>query len=228
MTTTGLSNSDRLRLTIKLAEPRLDDLSHQFWNHPNLVEIFPKYLLTLYASMRATVPLAEAATARARELADSDPLAEQLVPYLVKHAKEELHHDEWLLDDMEVIGLDRKEVLARIPPAPIAELMGAQYYWTYFAHPVAVLGSFAVLEGSPPLEETLDKLVERGIPKDALRCIYKHAILDPHHRDDLNDVLDVLPLEPRHAAILGVSSLHVVSKLSDVIEGLLQTNGAGS
>lgn len=222
MTTTALSNSDRLRLTIKLAESRLDELSHQFWNHSDLTEIFPEYLVTLYSSMRATVPILEAAAARARELADSDPVAEQLVPYLVKHAKEELHHDEWMLDDMEVLGMDRQQVLERIPPAPIAELIGAQYYWTYYAHPIAVLGCFAVLEGSPPLEETLDMIVARGIPKDALRCIYKHAILDPHHRDDLNDVLDELPLEPRHSAILGVSSLHVVAKLSDIIEGLLR------
>ena len=50
-------HSARLRLTIQLAAPRIDGLSRRFWNHPRLPEIFPEYLLTLYASMRATVPL---------------------------------------------------------------------------------------------------------------------------------------------------------------------------
>lgn len=218
----SLSHSARLRLLIQLAEPRLNALSDAFWTHPQLSEIFPEYLLTLYASMRTTVPMLHAAADRAGELAETDTVAAQLVPYYVKHAQEELHHDEWLLDDMEVLGIDREQVRRRVAPANIAEMIGAQYYWLHFAHPVSALGCFAVLEGEPPHVETLDTVVARtGIPKEALRTIYKHAHLDPHHRDDLNDVLDSLPLTPEHEAILTTSTLHVVSQLCQVIERIV-------
>ena len=101
-------------------------------------------------------------------------------------------------------------------------MIGTQYYWLHFVHPVSALGCFAVLEGEPPHVETLDTVVARtGIPKEALRTIYKHAHLDPHHRDDLNNVLDSLALTPEHEAILTTSTLHVVSQLCQVIERIV-------
>jgi hypothetical protein len=222
---TSLGNSARLRLTIQLAAPRLDQLSRRFWLHPALARLFPEYLLTLYASMRSTVPLLEAAAARAGAMADADPLAAALVPYFIQHAREELHHDDWLLEDMALLGIDPAIAKARPAPADVAQMIGAQYYWMLYSHPVAVLGSFAVLEGSPPEVEVLDDLVARtGLPKAALRTLYKHAQLDPHHRDDLDRVLDTLPLAPEHRALLGISALHVVDQLIGILERLTAPN----
>jgi hypothetical protein len=223
--TAALGSSARLRLTIQLAEPRLNQLSRRFWTHPELRRTFPEYLLTLYASMRTTVPLLEAAADRARAMADTDPLAAALHPYFVQHAREELHHDDWLLEDMALLGIDPAAARARPAPADVAQMIGAQYYWMLYAHPVAVLGSFAVLEGSPPEVEVLDQIVARtGLPKAALRTLYKHAQLDPYHRDDLDHVLDTLPLAPEHQALLGLSALHVVDQLIGILERLTAPN----
>ena len=223
---TAPGNSARLRLTIRLAEPPLNYLSQRFWTHPRLEDIFPEYLFSLYSSMRATVPLLEAAAGRARAMADTDPVAAALVPYLVQHAREELHHDDWLLEDMELLGIHRSAVQARHPPADVAQMIGAQYYWLFHDHPVAPLGCFAVLEGSPPEAELLHAVAARtGLPKAALRTLYKHAQLDPRHRDDLDEVIDNLPLLPEHSALLGISALHSMDQLSGILERLLGCDG---
>ncbi len=215
-------HSAKLRLTIRLAEGGVSALSHQFWSHPRLREIFPEYLCTLHASMRTTVPMLNMAEARARELADHDAVAAQLVPYFEQHAKEEAHHDDWLLEDMEVLGIDTDEVLRRVPPPEIAAMVGAQYYYLHHVHPLAVMGCFAVLEGSPPEVEKLDVVAaETGLPKEALRTLYKHAQLDPHHRDDLDEALDALPLEPKHLELLSVCALTTVDQLHKVLEKLI-------
>ncbi len=215
-------HSARLRLTVQLAAPRLDGLSRCFWTDPRLGTLFPEYLLTLYASMRATVPLLEAGAERARTMAGDDPVAAALVPYFIEHAREELHHDDWLLEDMRLLGMDPSVARTRHAPPDVAAMIGAQYYWMHYSHPIALLGCFAVLEGSPPEVETLDEVVARtGLPREALRTLYQHALLDPHHRDDLDAVLDDLPLEPEHAAILGISALTVMDQLGGILERLL-------
>ena len=215
-------HSARLRLTIQLAAPRIDTLSRRFWDHPRLGAIFPEYLLTLYASMRATVPLLEAGADRARTLAPADPVAAALVPYFLEHAREELHHDDWLLEDMAVLGMDPDLARTRHAPADVAAMIGAQYYWLHYSHPVALLGCFAVLEGSPPDVGVLEQVARRTrLPAAALRTLHKHAVLDPHHRDDLDALLDDLPLTPDHAAILGLSALTVMDQLGGILERLL-------
>jgi len=222
-------HSARLRLTIRLAAPRLDQLSWRFWSHPRLRDLFPEYLLTLYASMRATVPLLHLAAERAREIAPADPVAAELATYFVQHAREELHHDDWLLEDMELLGIDRSMAQSRRAPADVAEMIGAQYYWVEFSHPVSLLGCFAVLEGSPPEVGMLDQIVARtGLPEAALRTLYKHAQLDPHHRDDLDDLVDRLPLTPEHAALMGLGALHTVDKLGGILERLLGPDEGGA
>jgi Iron-containing redox enzyme len=215
-------HSGRLRLTIRLAAARVEDLSWSFWTHPRLSEIFPEYLRTLYPSMRATVPLLELAAERARARAETDPVAAALVPYFVQHAREELHHDDWLLEDMELLGLDSAAARSAPGPADVAAMIGTQYYWLQYAHPIALLGCFAVLEGSPPEVEMLDRVAERtGMSRAALRTLYKHAQLDPHHRDDLDAQLDSLPLTPEHSELLGISALTTVAQLGGILERLV-------
>lgn len=203
-------------------------MCREFWQHPDVGAAFPEYLFSLWSSMRATVPLLEAAAARARQL--GDPLSVELLPYLAQHAEEERGHDEWLLEDMEGLGIPRGEVLARLPPADVAAMIGTQYYFIAHAHPVALLGCFAVLEGSPLTEPDLAGLSARAsIPRPLLRTLDKHALLDPHHRDDLDALLDRLPLEPEHEALVGLSALTVVEQLAAVLERLLEVaEAAGS
>jgi hypothetical protein len=215
----ALRPGQALRYKLSLAEPGLDALCRAFWQHPAVAAAFPEYLFGLWSSMRATLPLLQAAAARAREL--SDPLSARLLPYFLEHADEERGHDDWLLEDMEGFGIPRAEVFARLPPPDVAAMIGTQYYFIAHAHPVALLGCFAVLEGSPLTEPDLSGLSARAaIPRPLLRTLDKHALLDPHHRDDLDALVDGLPLEPWHQALLGLSALTVVEQLGCIVERL--------
>jgi hypothetical protein len=154
------------------------------------------------------VPLTEAALQGSRELRGTDPLAEPLADYLAEHIEEELHHDETLLDDLQVLGMERSSVLERIPSPEVATLVGSQYYWIHHFHPVSFLGYVAVMEGYPPTSELIETLVSRtGFPRRAFRAYLEHAELDPGHRDHLDRTLDALPLEKRHEKALGVSAI---------------------
>ena len=69
-----------------------------------------------------------------------------------------MNHDERLLDDLESIGVSRQESLLRKPLQTVAELVGSQYYWIYYWHPVCLLGYISFLEGDPPKKELIDQL----------------------------------------------------------------------
>jgi hypothetical protein len=175
--------------------------------HPRLRELWPEYLVLQHQIIRATVPLTETALDRTRALPGGDPLRAPLAAYLEEHVDEELNHDDGLLDDLESLGLSRAEVLARMPSACVAALVGAQYYWIHHHHPVAFLGYIALMEGYPPTAELIETLAERtGYPPEAFRTFDQHAELDPGHKDHLDRTLDALPLTEEQEAMIATSA----------------------
>lgn len=217
------SNSQQLRRKLQLVLPQLVAASRALADHPRIAAVVPDYMFTMHCMIRASVPLMRAARAACEELAGDDPVASAMAPYLARHIREELHHDEWLLDDLELLGFDRGAVLQRAPAPTVAAMVGSQYYWIFHHHPVALLGYIAVMEGYPPTVGQVDELVARtGHPRTAFRTMLRHAQLDPRHRDDLDELLDGLPLGPRHAALVGVSAFHTVDlgcrAIHDVLE----------
>jgi len=188
--------------------------SQRFWARPDLREIFPEYLFLVHCVIRASVPLMEAAVATARSKGEGDAVASRLADYFSHHITEEAAHDECLLDDMEIVGFRRDEVLKRVPPPEAAELVGAQYYWLHHAHPVALLGYVAVLEGDPPREDELEAAARRtGLPHDAFRTFISHAKLDPNHKQELDDFIDSLSLTDEQQTLLSVSALTTLGGL---------------
>jgi Iron-containing redox enzyme len=190
--------------------------------HPRVAELWPDYLMMQYAIIRATVPLTEAALARSRTLQDGEPLAVPLATYLEEHVVEELHHDDVLLGDLEVVGVDRSTVLERLPSPTVAALVGSQYYWILHYHPVAFLGYVALMEGYPPTPELIQTLRgATGFPQEAFRTYVQHAELDPGHRDRLDRTIDSLPLAEWHESALGVSAVATAAYATRALEELL-------
>jgi hypothetical protein len=211
--------SERLRAKIELVLPELAAASRRLIDDPRIRELYPEYLVTLHCVIRASVSLMETARQRSTELAGSDPVSAALAAYLEEHIPEERDHDEWLLDDLAVLGRDRATVLARPPSPRVAAAVGAQYYWILHFHPVALLGYIALLEGYPPTIELLDELIERtGHSRDAFTTLIAHAELDPGHRDELDAVLDELPLTPEQSTVMGLSAIHSVQTLARAID----------
>jgi len=215
-----------LRRKIGFVLPRLLEASDGLLAHPLVRKLYPEYLFTSHCVIRASVPLMEKAKARAEELAPADPVAASLAPYLEQHIPEELDHDEWLLEDLEVLGFDRADVLARPPSPTVAALVGAQYYWIFHYHPVAILG-FLHLEHYHPHGPSLERFIERtGLPRDGFRQLLIHAKLDAVHARELDRVLDSLPLEPRHEQLIGLSALQTVALLTEVWLDVVDTESA--
>ena len=207
-----------LRTKIALVSGELQAASTALWDGPDFARRYPDYLFHLHTILRASVPVMQAALDSARARASDDSVAAALAGYLDVHVREEMNHDEWVLRDLETLGVDRAAVLQRIPSSAVASLVGSQYYWIFHHHPVAVLGYIAVLEGSPPDAEHIEEVAGRtGLPLDAFNTMLKHARLDPYHRDDLDRFIDSVILTPEHASVVGVSAFHTVHALCEVI-----------
>ena len=209
-----------LRRKIELVSPVLRAAGHRLLSHPRADAVYCEYLVASHCVVRASVPLMEAAFTQAQSM--DDPLARRLTGYLRSHIAEELHHDEWLLEDLGSLGVERAGVLARPPPAAVAALVGAQYYWMLHYHPIALLGYMAVLEGHPPSPEQIDLLMERtGFPPRAFRTLIEHATLDPGHGEEIFVMLDELSCSEGLAAVLGLSAMHTVVGLAEVLEAVV-------
>ena len=210
--------AQRLRATLGFVVPPLVAASERLVSHPRISELYPEYLAAMHGVIRASVPLMDTARTRAAALAGGDPVAAGVAAYLEAHIPEERGHDEWLLDDLAVLGVDRAEVLARIPSPAVATFVGVQYYWVLHHDPAAVLGYVAVLEGYPPSKALVDGLIARsGHPRKAFRTMLAHGVLDPRHRDEFDAALDALPLSEAREATVRLSALSSARMLTEVL-----------
>jgi Iron-containing redox enzyme len=215
--------SSRLRRKIDLVTPPFALACGRVFTHPRISDVLPEYLIRTYLIIRTTTPLMEAAIARATDLAGNDPVAAGVVPYLAQHVEEERHHDEWLLEDLELMGVPPDAVVNRIPSPTIAQLAGSQYYWVLHVHPVAFLGYLAFMEGFPPSTTLIEDLIDRtGFPRAAFRTLFEHGDLDVGHRDELDRVIDGLPLTTEQETLLGLSAISTAQLLPTTLEEVLE------
>jgi hypothetical protein len=211
-----------LRRKLRLVVPPLAAAGERLIAHARVRDLYPEYLFTSHCVIRASVPLMETARDRARAEADRDPVCARIAPYLEEHITEEADHDAWLLDDLEVVGRPRAQVLARPPVPTVAALVGAQYYWVLHHHPVALLGYIGLLEGFPPSPQMIAELRARtGYPEDAFRTLVAHAELDPRHGDELFALVDTLPLTPEQSAVMGLSAMHSVQMYARALDDVI-------
>jgi len=167
-----MRHSERLCYKIDLVLPRLIEASSAIVGHPRFRELYPEMLIRLHWIIRGTVPVMLVARDKCRELAERDPVAAKLALYYDEHARVEHDHDEWLLQDLELLGYSRGDVLSRIPSAVAAESVGARYYWTLHHHPLAELGAMAVAECNPMASSAIDMMQEiTGYPRAAFRTL---------------------------------------------------------
>jgi hypothetical protein len=208
-----------------LVLPELVGVSQKVMAHPHLADFYPEYLFTCHCIARASVPLMEAARDQALSMQDGDPVSEALASYLEKHIVEEKDHDEWFLEDLDVLGWDRSTVLNRPPSSTVASMVGAQYYWALHYHPVALLGFLTALESHPPARPLIDELISRtGHNPKSFRTLIEHADLDPDHERELYQLLDGLPLTREQSEVVGLSAMHTLHAVSltleEIIDGL--------
>lgn len=224
MRTGQTGEAERLRRSLDLVLPELVGATATFLAHPRISDLYPEFLFGCYCLARASVPLMEATREAALDMAEHDDVCAALAPYLEEHIVEEKGHDDWFLEDLEVLGWDRDTVQSRPPSATLASTVGAQYYWVLHYHPVAILGFLIALEGHPPSSALIDQLIERtGHDRRAFRTLIEHGELDPHHGEELNSLLDDLPLTRSQSNVVGLSALHTLHleavSLVEILDG---------
>jgi pyrroloquinoline quinone (PQQ) biosynthesis protein C len=216
-----LSDADRLRVKIEFVKPELLGASYLLFNDSRVRPLYRDYLVACHGILRATTPLLE--TARREALARADAAAQVLAAYLEKHIEEEAGEDEWALQDLEALGVDPSAVLARVPSANVARLVGAQYYWVLHVDPVAVLGYLAALERDPTSLEFIDDLVRRtGYDRSAFRTLIAHAERDPDHARELDELLDSIELTSAQWDLVTLSAMASVQQLARVFDDIVQ------
>ncbi len=223
------SHSESLRAKIDLVYDELSATGAQVVGHPAARTVYPQFLIALHSLTRASVPLMHWALAQCEELSGFDENARKLRDYFRYHIPEEVGHDIWILEDLESMGFPRDEVLSRTPSATAAQLIGAQYYWIRFCHPVALLGYMELAEGYPPTLETVDELKARtGYGDDCFRALRRHATIDIEHRADLHRVTDSLELSQEQVQLVSMSALMSVDLIVQLFDEVLASAPQGS
>jgi pyrroloquinoline quinone (PQQ) biosynthesis protein C len=202
-------------------EPELTGVTQLLVSDPRLPQLYRDYLVAYHGILRATIPLLQ--TARREALTRDGSASRTLASYLERHIEEEAGEDEWLLQDLEVLGVGRSKVLEHVPSPNVARLVGAQYYWVLHVDPIAVLGYLAALERDPPSLELIDDLVRRtGHDRAAFRTLIAHAERDPDHAEELDDLLDRIELTDEQWLLVSLSAMNSVHMLAMVLKEIIQ------
>ena len=218
--------STLLRARLGLVQPALDAVTARLWRAAGLAARYRVYLEVMYDVTRSSVPLMRRAALRCTDSAERpDPVAAPLRRYLEAHAIEESGHDDWLREDLELLGGAARDETA--PAVAVARLVGPQYYWLEHYHPVTVLGYIAVMEATAPRPGVLGRIAACAeVPEAALRTVREHVELDTGHTDAAYRLLDTLPLTPGQTRAVALSALHTAHGLIALYDSILRTADA--
>lgn len=180
--------SQRLEAERRDLIPYLTYAWQRFFNAESARERFIDYMVQVYHYVKLSCPLMERARDR---LVVSRP---EIAAYLDEHIEEEQGHEQWVLEDLERLGLARERVIHSRPRRETIALVGSQLYALDWLNPVGFLGYVYALEanGAPMAGiETISKRLD--IPESALFTFREHARIDQaHHIPALGQVLDRL------------------------------------
>jgi glutathione S-transferase len=215
----------RLRTKLGPLVAEVSDRSRMMAAHPDARAMYRALLELMYSEVRATVPLLVAAEHRATKLGTrGDTVAGAMVAWLQAHIKEEADHAGWILSDYALIGGDPEDLRARPGSPTIAALVGSVYYWTLYAHPVAILGYCAVLEGYPPSRALIERMIQAtGFPANAFGTLLHHSTIDVGHGGEVFELIDQLELAARPEAVIGMTALQTADLLIVAGDDLLRS-----
>ena len=208
----------RLTKNLQLMKQRAGEVGNRFKLLAQYPEVCIEHGFINYMVASSGVPLMEEAL-RCAKLLPEDIVCQQLIGYLKRHIAEEADHDTWFLDDMEAIGIDREEIKNRMPPPNVAAMVGSQYYWLRHHHPIAILGYLACLEINHPTVEYVESLIKSsGLPAKGFDTFMEHAKVDVHHKQDIIDMINSLPLTKAQYRIMEISAFQTYRYVALVME----------
>ncbi|MDP2140599.1 MAG: iron-containing redox enzyme family protein [Gammaproteobacteria bacterium] len=175
------------------------------------------FLTQAYHHVKFTVPLLMAVGAR---LPDS---MEWLRDAVAEYIKDELGHQEWILNDIAACGAD-KEAVRNSEPAIATELMVA-YAWDMVSrrNPIGFFGMVQVLEGTSVslADYAADQIKEAlGLPEQAFTYLRSHGCIDQTHIKYLQELINRFT-DPAEQALLIHSTKMFYRLYKGVFDSLL-------
>lgn len=188
---------------------RTDEARREFETNSRVLDIvanglslerYRKLLLELYHVVWHFNPTCAAAASR---ITDQH---REIRYFLYDHMNEEKGHEEWVLNDLQVVGVSGEQARAYEPTLVMLGLNGYNYWSADRRHPCSVLGMLYALEvvasvyGGQMTAAITDSLLLEG--DRGISFISSHATLDAEHMADLRVVLNKLEDAPAQAAVI--------------------------
>jgi pyrroloquinoline quinone (PQQ) biosynthesis protein C len=181
--------------------------------------VYTRYLINVFHYACHSAEVIALAGARCTR---SHPGASQ---YLLHHAREEMGHELWALDDLRSLGMDEQAVHAGRPVPACAAMIGFEYYIAGRANPVGLFGWLYVLEA---IGDDLGKRVAAGLQMAlggnhrGIKFVAGHGVADHEHTADLTDVISQHITAPQDVADVN----HVADVSADLYVRMFRQIGA--
>lgn len=205
---------------------RTDEARRDFENNPVILdavahgmslERYRALLLELYQVVWHFNPVCAAAASR---IPDAQ---RQVRYYLYEHMHEESGHEDWVLADLEALGVTAADVRGHLPGAHTLALTGYNYWAADRRHPCSVLGMMYALEViasvyggtfSAAIREALMLEGDRGVS-----FISSHATMDAEHMASLRTILNTLRDEEAAEAVIESTLLnfHHITRVFEAV-----------
>jgi len=163
------------------------------------MQTYQAFLVEAYHHVKHTVPLLMACGSRLPER------LEWLRAAIVRYIEEEVGHQEWILDDLQQLGVDRQQVrLGR--PSLATELMVSYAYDSIArGNPVSLFGMVYALEKTSSTIAThaaQQIAAALDLPAAAMSYMVSHGSLDVAHMRHFENLMNRLEDEDDCAAVL--------------------------
>lgn len=194
---------------------RTDEDRRAFETHPVVLdavargmslERYRALLLELYHVVWYFNPVCAAAASR------MDDRYQPVRHFLYEHMHEESGHEDWVLADLQALGVAPEATRAHAPGAHTLALVGYNHWAADRRHPCSVLGMLYALEviasvyGGPFADAIRESLLLEG--EAGVSFIASHATMDAQHMAGLRTILNQLPDEAAVAAVVEATKVN--------------------
>ena len=168
--------------------------------HGMTIERYRKLLLELYHVVWHFNPVCAAAASRV-----PDTLREVRY-FLYDHMHEESGHEQWVLNDLEAVGVGHAATIEHLPSLDTLALNGYNYWAADRRHPCSALGMMYTLEviasvyGGTFSSAIRDSLLLEG--DRGISFINSHATMDMEHMATLRQILNTVTDDEARRAIV--------------------------
>jgi pyrroloquinoline quinone (PQQ) biosynthesis protein C len=205
---------------------RTDEARREFETNPMVldavahgmsIERYRKLLLELYHVVWHFNPICAAAASRVPDA------QRQVRYYLYEHMHEESGHEEWVMNDLEAVGVSHAQTRAHEPSVHTLALNGYNYWAADRRHPCSALGMMYALEviasvyGGTFSSAIRDSLLLEG--DRGVSFISSHATMDAEHMATLRTALNTIEDDAARDAIVESTmvNFHHITRIFEAI-----------